>query len=119
MCPECFEEGIYRFISQEDFEQFSDILDTKIKENKMSYCPGLDDNNFMGMDFRYYASCNSCGENWVLDIPDNANRGYFLNKEGLDILHGQRERHNLKVRKNGFILLFVLILIFVLYFVSK
>lgn len=110
MCKDCFENNIMSFPSQDDYEDFIKILDEKIKVKKMRLNDSLENtNNILEIDFRTYATCNSCGENWVLEIPDNANRGYFLNESGIEKYYENKDSHDRKVKRNGLIILVVIL----------
>jgi hypothetical protein len=112
MCEDCFEKNMMGFPSQEDFDHFTQILDEKIKTKKMKFNP-LTENviNVLDIDYRIYATCNSCNENWFLEIPNNANRGYFLNNHGLEIYSTERNKQNQRVRRNGLILLVLIVVV--------
>ena len=99
------------FPSQEGFDHFMQILDKKVKTQKIYFNNSMENNNILDMDFRIYVTCNSCEENWFLEIPDNSNRGYFLNNHGLEIYYTERNKQNRKVRRNGLILLVLIVII--------
>lgn len=115
MCENCFESNIMGFPTQDDFDNFIHTLDEKIKTNKMRFNDSLENTkNILGIDFGSYATCNSCREDWVLEIPDNAERGYFLNKEGIETYYENKDKQNRRVKRNGLIIL-VIILILTIY----
>lgn len=111
MCEDCFEKNTMGFPSQEDFDHFIHILDRKVKTQKMHLNGSLETTSIPGMDVRIYATCNSCEEDWFLEIPENADRGYFLNSDGLEIYYAERKKQNRKVRRNGLILLVLIVII--------
>lgn len=114
MCEDCFEKNIMSFPSQEDYDNFINTLDEKIKVKKMRLNNSLETtNNIMGIDFRTYATCNSCGENWVLETPSYANRGYFLNDIGIEKYYEIKESDNRKVRRNGLIIIAIILTIII------
>lgn len=114
MCEECFENNIMSFPTQDDYDNFMKILDEKIKVKKMSLNNSLENtNNIMGIDFRSYVRCNSCGENWVLETPDYSNRGYFLNYNGIEIFYENKKSHDRIVRRNGLIILAIILMIII------
>jgi len=102
------------FPSQDNYNNFIRILDEKVKSQKMKINTSLENSNsILGINFRTYVTCCSCGENWALEIPDHSNRGYFLNQQGIEIYYAKKNRHNRNVKRNGlFILTLILILVF-------
>lgn len=70
------------------------------------------------IDFRMYFQCNTCKENFVMSIPENAWRGYFLTEQNAIQYH---EKINIsdKKKKNGCLLILFLIIIFTLYLILK
>ncbi len=112
MCKDCFEKNMMGFPSEKDYNDFIQILDEKVKTRKMKFNDSLENStNILGIDFRVYATCNSCREDWVLEIPDHANRGYFLNKKGVEIYYTERNKQSRKVKRNGLIILLGVVII--------
>ena len=74
MCPSCFEKDIDKFKTQLDFEEFETIIDSKVNDELIKI---LEDKKFWTNNY----VCNTCNEHWILSVPDNAWRGYFLPKE--------------------------------------
>ena len=77
MCEKCFEKEYKKFSSQTDFENFEKILDLKCQNKILEI--NTQSNEFE--DFRMYYQCTYCNEKWVMSIPDNAWRGYFLTEK--------------------------------------
>lgn len=102
------------FHSQDDYDNFISILDKKVNTNKMRLNDSMESANYIiGINFKTYVICNSCGEDWVLEIPDNPNRGYFLNKKGIEVYFKNKTEHDRKVRRNGLIILAIILIIIV------
>ena len=78
MCEECFQAEISRFESQAEFEEFEYKLQKKYDRGKIEVINIHDKNELSIFDSRLYYRCTSCNENWIISIPDNAWRGYFL-----------------------------------------
>ena len=79
MYRDCFDKQYYGFPSYSEYEEFEEILDLKTRSKKIQILEGEIENSFM--DYRMYFQCNTCEEIFVLSIPDNAQRGYFLTQE--------------------------------------
>ncbi|WP_126340423.1 hypothetical protein [Kaistella jeonii] len=60
------------------------------------------------IDYRLYFKCNTCNENYVLSIPDNAWRGYFLTEQNAIFYH-KNLRMSDTDKRNG-CLIFILLL---------
>lgn len=78
MCKDCFEEELYNFSTYIDFEEFKNNLDNKCSTHKLEILESENERTKGIIDFHIYFRCNSCREKFVLSIPENAWRGYFL-----------------------------------------
>ncbi|MEQ9414940.1 MAG: hypothetical protein RIF39_13975 [Cyclobacteriaceae bacterium] len=96
MCEDCFEDGYYRFETQKDFEQFEDELQNKCNSKKIEVVDMHKENSLSVFDSRLYYKCKSCDENWVMSIPDNAWRGYFLPEDKAIEYHEQLKKSDKK-----------------------
>lgn len=66
-----------------------------------------------------YFQCNSCNEKFVISIPNNAWRGYFL-KEQSAIEYHEKIKQSDKNRKNVFlVIIIVLIIVLAIYSILK
>ena len=77
MCEKCFIQESKNFPSHYDFENFEKILDLKCK-NKIHEI-NTQPNKLE--DFKIYYQCTHCNKKWIMSIPDNAWRGYFLTEK--------------------------------------
>jgi len=112
MCEKCFEKEYKKFPSYTDFENFEKVLDKKCKNNILK----IDIQSNELIDFRMYYQCTFCKEKWVMSIPENAWRGYFLTEKNALKYHLQLE----KEKKERFINLIIIIILGVfLYFIFK
>ena len=73
-----FLKQYYGFPSQSKFENFERILDLKCKTGKIKILDSKSEVESGLIDFRMYYQCITCKEKFVMSIPDNAWRGYFL-----------------------------------------
>lgn len=78
MCEDCFQELIYKFSTQQNFENFENALQTKCTVGKLLILDKHKTDYLSAFDSNLYYECKTCKEVWVLNIPDNAWRGYFL-----------------------------------------
>ena len=106
MCGDCFDKQHYGFPSYTEYEEFEEILDLKTRSKKIQILEGEIENSFM--DYRMYFQCNTCEEIFVLSIPDNAQRGYFLTQE--DALKYQDQLYSSDNNKKWGCLVIILIL---------
>ena len=81
MCNECFDKQYYGFPSQSEFEKFEGILDLKCKTGEIKILDSKSEVESGLLDFRMYYQCITCKEKFVMSIPDNAWRGYFLTEQ--------------------------------------
>lgn len=109
MCDKCFENNIYKFESEFEFNKFEKEL--YLKNNFFK----IEDSHHMYLnDFHYVYKCKHCKAGWWLSIPDNAWRGYFLNEEDAK-KHIEKMRKDDKNTKIGCLILFGVILIVFLF----
>ena len=90
MCEKCFEKGYKKFSSQTDFQNFEKVLDLKCQNKILE----INTQSNELTDFRMYYQCTNCNEKWVMSIPDNAWRGYFLTEQDALDYHLLLEREN-------------------------
>ena len=113
MCPDCFIKEISKFNSFSDFKAFEAKFEQKLQIGKLLYNEGLNDQDFSLFDSKIYYTCVTCSEDWILSIPDNAWRGYFLRYQSAVDYHNQLKDDN-KQRSIGCISLIIGILIYYL-----
>ena len=111
MCGDCFESEHNSFLSQSDFEEFEKVLDKKCWSKKNSILEG--DNIFL--DFRMYYQYNTCKEEFIMSIPNYADRGYFLTRENA-YKHHIKLNESQKSRKIGCLILFIIALFFIVFY---
>lgn len=115
MCKDCFEKQYYGFPSQTEFEKFEEILDFKCNAEKIKILESKNEIENGLIDFRMYYQCNTCKEKFVMSIPDNADRGYFLTEQNAIEYHvKQRKRY----RKEN-IGCIIIIIMFAIYSIMK
>ncbi|QNF35551.1 hypothetical protein HUW51_23630 [Adhaeribacter swui] len=78
MCEDCFQELIYKFPTQQNFEDFENILQEKCTEGKISVLDMHKTDYLSAFDSNLYFECRTCKEVWILNTPDYAWRGFFL-----------------------------------------
>src|SRR5688500_6113208 len=78
MCEECFQELIYKFETYKDFDAFEEKIQAKCNEGKLQIIDTYKTDSLSAFDSNLYFECTTCKELWVLNIPENAWRGYFL-----------------------------------------
>jgi len=76
MCETCFDEDIFQFETQNDFENFERIIQEKCTNRQIEILDEYD--SLEVFSTRLYYKCHNCKETWVMSIPENAWRGYFL-----------------------------------------
>ena len=111
MCEDCFDKEISKFNSQEDFDNFQRLIDIKINEEKLR---AIRDENQQNWDFKLIYQCISCKEEWILSIPDNAWRGYFLTKKNAIKRDIELESERKKGSTGCFIILSLILLIIII-----
>lgn len=116
MGKDCFDKQYYGFPSQTEFEKFEEILDLKCRSQKIKILESGNEAKGELMDFRMYYECNTCKEKFVMSIPDNAWRGYFLTEQNTIKYHEKLKKSD-KEKRNGCFLIIVLIII--IYFTTK
>ena len=118
MCKDCFDKQYYGFPSQTEFEYFEDILDLKCKSEKINILESKNEIEFGLIDYRMYYQCNTCKEKFVMSIPDNAWRGYFLTEKKA-IEYNEKIKISDKKKRNGCLVIIFLIVIFTIYSMIK
>ncbi|UOK42226.1 MULTISPECIES: hypothetical protein [Flavobacterium] len=118
MCKDCFDKQYYGFPSQTEFEKFEEILDLKCKSEKIKILESQNEIEGALMDFRMYYQCNTCKEKFVMSIPDNADRGYFLTEQNAIEYH-ERQRKRYRKENIGCIIILVIIIMFTIYSIIK
>jgi hypothetical protein len=114
MCEECFQELIYKFPTHQDFERFENILQLKCTEGKLRILDKHETDYLSVFGSNLYYECRTCKEVWILNIPDNAWRGYFLPED--KALEYKRDINRIdKKRSIGCLILLALILIILFY----
>ena len=111
MCDDCFRNLIYKFDSQEKFDDFQTIVTNKCITKKLEIIKREQTDVLAPFDSYEFYKCNSCGEIWTLSVPQDAWRGFFLTQDkGLEYSKKLREKD--KSRKIGcFIIIIVLTLV--------
>ncbi|MDO8316756.1 MAG: hypothetical protein Q7T12_04455 [Flavobacterium sp.] len=118
MCNECFDKQYYGFPSQSEFEKFEGILDIKCKTGEIKILDSKSEVESGLLDFRMYYQCITCKEKFVMSIPDNAWRGYFLTEQNAIEYH-EKIKTSDKKKKNGCLIILFLIIIFTIYSILK
>jgi hypothetical protein len=54
MCEDCFENDVYKFESQNDFEKFESLLDKKCNNQKIEIIDKQEENQLSIFDWRLY-----------------------------------------------------------------
>lgn len=80
MCENCFEKEIHEFETYEHFDTFDLELTNKLGSSKMILIKDIFNERSLNNGYSIY-KCQSCLKEWYLSIPDNAWRGYFLEKK--------------------------------------
>jgi hypothetical protein len=108
MCEKCFDNEIFRFESESDFNIFEIKFDEKSSFIELTNSK----HNYLNV-FVYTYTCKSCYKNWWLSIPENAWRGFFLTEKNAKN-YIERIRNSDKKKKKGCLIIlsiFFLILI--------
>jgi hypothetical protein len=118
MCEDCFEKEYYGFPSQTEFEKFEEVLDLKCRSKKVLILESKNEQKGELIDFRMYYKCSSCNENYVMSIPDNAWRGYFLTEQNAIEYHNKLKTSD-KNKKYGCLVILILIIAIGIYSIVK
>lgn len=118
MCKDCFEEQYYSFPSQTEFEKFEEVLDLKCRLGKIKILESKNEVENELIDFRMYYKCETCEEKFIMSIPDNAWRGYFLTELNAIEYH-QKIKESYKKRQKVCLFIFVLIIVLTIYGITK
>lgn len=79
MCSKCFNNNIYRFDSQGDFEIFDRDLTLKVNKDLEALKSG---ENYRQVYYDQF-QCTHCKTIWNLSMPENSWRGFFLDNESV------------------------------------
>jgi len=111
MCDDCFVNLIYKFDSQKEFDGFQTILTNKCISKKLEIIKREETDYWAPFDPYEFYKCSSCGQIWILSIPDNARKGFFLTQDkGIEYTKKLEEKD--KVRRIGcLVIIIVLILV--------
>lgn len=115
MCKDCFEELIYKFNSQENFEKIEAIIQEKFNQKTLLIIDASTDSSLL-VDIVY--QCCTCNEIWYFSAPDNAWRGYFLPEESAKG-HMQILKSSDKKTGRGYLLMLLIVLSIILYNIFK
>lgn len=97
MCENCFDRPIYKFETYKDFEDFESIVQNKCIAGKLEIIDRHNDNHpLAGLDPYLFYKCRICDTIWVLSIPENAWRGYFLTQDKAIEYENERKRKEKK-----------------------
>ena len=114
MCKKCFENNIYRFENQSQFNEFEENFNLKDK-----FITIVNSTHTYLNDSHYVYNCENCKTVWWLSIPENAWRGYFL-KEKEAKNHIEKMRKSDEKKKYGcFFIIFITILFIILFSFNK
>ncbi len=106
MCDDCSNHLTYKFDSQKEFEDFETIVQNKCINNKLTIIKREETDYFAPFDSYEFYKCNSCGQIWILSIPENAWRGFFLTQDkGLEYTKKIREKD--KIRRIGCLVIII------------
>ena len=114
MCSDCFDKQYYGFPSYTEYKEFEEILDLKTRSHKIEMRESENEGAKGLMDFHLYFKCNTCSEKYVLSIPDNAWRGYFLTEQNAVVYHKKLKMSD-KEKRNGCLIFILLICTYFLY----
>lgn len=81
MCDGCFGNLIYKFDSQKEFDDFQTIISNKCINHNLEIIKREETDYWAPFDPYEFYKCNSCGQIWILSIPEDANRGFFLTQD--------------------------------------
>lgn len=109
MCEDCFDKEYYGFPSQAEFEKFEEVLDLKCGSKKILILESKNEQEGGLTDFRMYYKCNSCNQNYVMSIPDNVWRGYFLTEQNAIEYHNKLKESD-KKKKYGCLVILILVI---------
>jgi len=114
MCEDCFQELIYKFQTYQIFEDFEKVLQSKCNEDKLIILDKHKTDYLSAFDSNLYYECKTCREVWILNIPENAWRGFFLTEE--KAIEYKKEINRLdKKRSFGCLLVLALIILAVIW----
>lgn len=76
MCQYCTRYQVRSFPTEADFNAFLTILDAKCNDG--TFIRFLASDNTEDISYESIYQCSYCNDEWVLSIPDDSWRGYFL-----------------------------------------
>ena len=108
MCDDCFQNLIYKFDSQKEFEDFETIVTNKCINKKFEIIKREETDFWAPFDSYEFYKCSSCGQIWILSIPENAWRGFFLTQDkGRE--YTKQIKENDKIKKIGCLVIIVVL----------
>jgi hypothetical protein len=110
MCDDCFETLIYKFDSQQEFDDFQTILTNKFISKKLEIIKREETDFWAPFDPYEFYKCNSCGQIWILSIPENTRRGFFLTQDK-GIKYTKKIKEKDKARRIGFLVIIAILAI--------
>lgn len=108
MCDDCFKDLIYKFDSQKEFEDFETIIQNKCITKRLEIIKREETDFWAPFDSYEFYKCNSCGQTWILSIPENAWRGFFLTQDK-GIEYTKKIKKQDRVRKIGYLIIFAIV----------
>ncbi len=120
MCTDCLDLSADEFASQSDFEEFEGKVWKKCNEGELivvdEYKTEPESNLIFESRFCY--RCSNCEEVWLLSIPKNAWRGFFLPKQQA-IEYTNRLKDNDKKRTLGFWVVAAIVILIILWYLMS
>jgi len=117
MCKDCFVELVYRFESQDNFEKVEENIREKTGITNLEVVERPLNNYTAASNADFIYRCSTCGERWILSIPQNAWRGYLLTEQKAIEHSNQLKASDKKKRKGCLLLLIIILLLVTLYLV--
>ncbi len=78
MCTECLDLSTDEFANQRDFEEFESKIWQKCDQDKLAIVDSYQSDFNLIFESQFCYRCNNCEEVWLLSVPENAWRGFFL-----------------------------------------
>jgi hypothetical protein len=108
MCDNCFQNLIYKFDSQKEFEDFETIIQNKCINKKLEIIKREETDFWAPFDSYEFYKCSSCGQIWILSIPESAWRGFFLTQDkGLE--YTKQIKENDKIKRIGCLVIIIVL----------
>jgi len=112
MCDSCFQNLIYKFESAKEFEDFETVIQNKCIVGQIDIIDRHNENYLLaGLEPYNFYKCRSCNEIWILAIPDNAWRGFFLPQDKAIQYRKEIKRKERKAQIGCVVIVIVLTLI--------